>query len=271
MAVKKSISTRQSAASQSPQPLPKGPHTVQLVFHLLIHSLLILLSTLILPSHLLTRSGDDSESKLDLLASIGYFFSLTSNSANDALLRKCMWGGLQGVIIVQGWALIRFKKWYDLGIAISQGDRNMAQEVNKLGWFANAERLTLSSVSLPAVYFIIHSILVLLGAPLSTSIKATAQLSLAVSLLIGFPLIHILPSDMSIWTRLLGQFKYDSKQELVLLITTYIPLVFALLSSATLSFDHGLAWSATWPISTMVGLFVGVIVADLTAIVVYLS
>lgn len=130
-----------SSTPTQPKPLPRGPHTVQLIFHLLIHSLLILLSTLILPSHLLTRKN---ELGVGLLSSTGYLFSLPSTQDNDALLRKCMWGGLQGVIIIQGWALIRFKKWYDLGIAIAQGDRKRAEEVTKVGWAGNAEVCTCS-------------------------------------------------------------------------------------------------------------------------------
>lgn len=127
----------------------------------------------------------------------------------------------------------------------------------------------MSSTTLPAVYLFTHAVLVLLGAPLTTSVKSTAQLSLALSLLVGLPLIHILPSDMSTWTRLLGLFRYQSKQELILLITTIVPLLSTLLFSTTLTFDHGLSWSACYPISSLVGLFTGVIVGDLSAILLY--
>lgn len=216
-------------SSATTKALPRGPHTLQLVFHLLIHSLLLLLTTLVLPSHLLTRSSSDTTTThLSFLSSTAYLFRLPATEENAALLKKCMWGGVQGVVLIQGWALMRFRKWWELGEAIESGDRVKAQDVNKRGWAKSAEvrvsskarrgqnagaeveissihqMLTLSSVSLPATFAIVQALLILVGAPAIKDVTATAQLSLAVTLLIGFPLLHLVSNDMDHWTRLLG-------------------------------------------------------------------
>lgn len=62
----------------------------------------------------------------------------------------------------------------------------------------------------------------------------------------------------------------QSAQERVMLLTTVLPLITSFLASAALTFDHGLAWSGTYPVASLMGLFVGCIAADLIAIPVYL-
>lgn len=124
--------------------LPRGPHTAQLYFHLAVHGTLILLASLILPAHLLSRKTDET-TELGLRGSAALLFSLPDTPENVALLRKTMWGVVQAVGVVQAWALVRFKKWFDLGLAIEQGDVKTADEVNKRGWAKGLEVCNLAA------------------------------------------------------------------------------------------------------------------------------
>lgn len=139
-AIRQGSSPTEPASSATAKPLPKGPHTLQLAFHLLTHALLLLLTTIVLPSHLLTRSSqDESISSLSFLSSIHYFFSIPQNEEHERLIRKCTWGAVQGVVLIQGWALMRYRKWFELGNAIRTGDRGAAKDVTARGWAKSAE------------------------------------------------------------------------------------------------------------------------------------
>jgi hypothetical protein len=144
MAVKKrtiggtAASSKSGSSATEAARLPRGPHTAQLYFHLAVHGTLILLASLILPAHLLSRKTDET-SELGLRGSVSLLFSIPDTPENVALLRKTMWGVVQAVGVVQAWALVRFKKWFDLGVAIEQGDFKTADEVNKRGWAKGLE------------------------------------------------------------------------------------------------------------------------------------
>lgn len=154
MAKQLSSSSKPTAGPDgSTKPLPRGPHTVQLLFHFAVHSVLILLSCLILPAHLLSRSSE-AEPKPDILSSTKLLFSLSDSPENVAQWSRIVWGVVQAVGLAQAWAMIRLRKWWDLGRAIEKGDRAQAREVTNRGWMKGAEvSIGLSDVAatLPSV------------------------------------------------------------------------------------------------------------------------
>ncbi|CAO1619353.1 unnamed protein product [Parajaminaea phylloscopi] len=272
------------------KPLPRGPHTLQLVFHTAVHSLLILLCTIVLPAHLVSRqskSSSDSAGEqshdpglFGLFASVQYYFSLPANAENQAALKRATWGSLQALVVVEAWAALRFRKWWDLGAAIDAGDREAAQKATKEGWKAGAERLALTTLlSLPATIVLTYAALFLLGAPWPwVQPMETLMLSLSISFVVGLPLLHTLPTEMSHWTRILG-FTQSSlpsapsphkPRERLIATQSLLPLLASLLGSAGLALDHGKAWLA-WPLPPCLGLFLGATIAQWVGTLHYLS
>lgn len=279
------------------KPLPRGPHTLQLVFHTAVHSLLVLLCTIVLPAHLVSRqqlpedaatasevnfkpSDRGAAASPGLIASVHYYFALTANPHNHAILKRAIWGSLQALVVVQAWASLRFRKWYDLGAAIDSGDREAAQRVTKQGWKTGAERLALTTLlSLPAAIPLTYLVLILFGAPWPpTQWKETGMLALGITIVVELPLLNTLSSDINEWTRILGftglesadaDTSADAPRERLLVYQAVVPLLAAFVFSAALGLDHGKAWLA-WPLPPCLGLFLGAAVSQWVSTLHYL-
>lgn len=227
------------SSGSTTKPLPRGPHTLQLVFHLAVCTVLLALSTLVLPAHLLASRANDSApstastsdaagaaaaagatesisastSPLSLASSVVHVFRLPAHAPHIVDLRKLAWSSLTPLLLTQAWSLIRFKKWYDLGHGIESGDRDAVAAVTKRGWAKGAEMLTMTTTNVPIALLAVHLVLFLVGAPAfsvwpsAEFFKGTLCLSIAVLLLVVLPLCHLLPESMDEWTRVLGSFK----------------------------------------------------------------
>ncbi|KAF9078635.1 GPI biosynthesis protein family Pig-F-domain-containing protein [Rhodocollybia butyracea] len=181
-----------------------------------------------------------------------------------------------GVIVLQAWwsGWVRYW-WIDYSLRGTRDDKKMQKrdlERKKLGQLGRAWLFSLAASA------VLHAILVILGAPLTSHVPQTYLLALILAVLTVFPPAYTIgiPSFSSntesllvrlTWTRLFAEFQVRSPIERAIVYPAVGTLLGSWLGAIPIALDWDRPWQS-WPLTPTYGALIGYIISSMAALTV---
>lgn len=288
-------STHSATTTSSPPSVPAGTtprrrrwtfKPASLVLLLLLQPLCLLLGFVLLTEPCLNPSYKNS-----LWDKRNYLSILTT----PGLIPPSEWGErfaragvkqLFGLGVIQAWFVARLNAYVQaadreherLVAALKTGEKKEEQKVGS--FIRQLESVSLTFLGLAFAWAGVYAMLILLGAPATTQLKATATLAAHLTLILALPILHILglpptssstPStttttdDSTSTTTIPNATRFywpllNLRPNPTFLLPLFYPLLFCiagtLVGTAALALDWGVAWQ-TYPFPLLVGSLVG--------------